>query len=265
MSTRIAARFAQLKQEKRAGLITFTMAYDPNPAVSQEILDGLPAAGADIIEIGMPFSDPMADGKTIQAAGIRALAQKATLAKTLQMVVSFRKKDNITPVILMGYYNPIYRYGAEKFAKDAVNAGVDGVIIVDLPPEEESEVTGYFNKSGLSLVRLITPTSGDDRLPLLFAQVSGFIYYVSITGITGTASADETALKQRIAHLKKSTKLPIAVGFGIKTPEQVKAIGAFADAVVVGSSIVSVIEKEQASKECVGKVLDFVRTLSTRP
>lgn len=263
MTSRIDARFAKLKAQKRAGLVTFTMAYDPSLEVSQTILEGLPAAGADIIEIGIPFSDPMADGKTIQAAGIRALAQGANLPGILGMVTEFRKKDGDTPIILMGYYNPIYRYGAERFAQDAARAGVDGTIIVDLPPEEEAEVTGFWKQQNISLVRLATPTSSDDRLPALLANISGFIYYVSITGITGTGSADMGGLGQRVAHLKSKTTLPIAVGFGIRTPQQVKEISQFADAVVVGSSIVSVIEEHQGNAgQCVDKTLTFVRSLS---
>ncbi len=221
------------------------MGYDPDAETTAALLDALPEAGADIIEIGMPFSDPMADGPVIQAAGKRALAAGATVSGILELVSGFRKKHADVPIILMGYFNPIYRYGNENFCRDAATAGVDGIILVDLPPEEDPEIRPYLDASGLNLIRLIAPTSGDERLPVLAKSASGFIYYISITGITGAKAADAGALKQQIDHLRKFTKLPIAVGFGIKTAEQVKEVAAFSDAVVVGSALVDVISQQK--------------------
>lgn len=258
MITRIEKTFTKLKEQKRTALIPFIMGYDPDGETSAKILAALPAAGADIIEIGMPFSDPMADGAVIQAAGIRALKAGTTVTKIIEMVRDFRKNNNETPIILMGYFNPVYRYGVEKFCKDAVAAGVDGIIIVDLPPEEEGEIRPHLTATGLDLIRLIAPTSGDDRLPLLVASASGFAYYISIAGITGAKTADCNELKTKIEHLRKFTKLPIAVGFGIKTPQQVTDISKFSDAVVVGSALVDIIAK---SEDKVAAASKFIRSL----
>ena len=241
MTKRIEKTFEKLRAQNRAALIPFIMGYDPDAATTSAILNALPAAGADLIEIGIPFSDPMADGPVIQVAGLRALAAGATLVGILELVKQFRKTHAETPIILMGYFNPIYRYGNEKFCKDAVTAGVDGVIIVDLPPEEEQEITPYMESSGLKLIRLIAPTSGDTRVKLLSDSASGFVYYISITGITGAKAAVADVLKSKVDHLRKFTKLPIAIGFGIKTAAQVKQVAAFSDAVVVGSGLVDII------------------------
>lgn len=258
MTTRIENTFSKLKQTGKTALIPFIMGYDPDGETSAKILTVLPAAGADIIEIGIPFSDPMADGAVIQAAGIRALAAGATLAKIIELVHGFRKNNNETPIILMGYFNPIYRYGAEKFCKDAVVAGVDGIIIVDLPPEEESEIRHYLTATGLKLIRLIAPTSGDDRIKMLADSASGFVYYISITGITGAKTADSGELKNKIDHLREFTKLPIAVGFGIKTPQQVQDVSGFSDAVVVGSALVDIIAKAENK---VSATTQFIKSL----
>jgi len=259
MSNRIEKTFAKCRNERRAALIPFIMGYDPDAKTSAALLDALAASGADVIEVGMPFSDPMADGPLIQAAGKRALAAGATVVGILEQVAGFRKNHPDTPIILMGYFNPIYRYGSERFCKDAVAAGVDGIIMVDLPPEEEHELRPHLNTSGLKLIRLIAPTSGDKRLPLLAKSASGFIYYISITGITGAESANVETLKNKVAQLRQFTDLPIAVGFGIKTPEQAKQVAQFADAVVVGSALVEVIAK--SGKDAVAKAGEFVQLL----
>lgn len=239
MTQRLDSRFAQLKREKRAALITFSMAFDPDLKTAQVLLNSLPAAGADVIELGIPFSDPMADGPIIQEAGLRALRSGATLKGVLDMVRDFRKNDADTPIILMGYYNPIFSYGSERFAHDAVEAGVDGVIIVDLPPEEMGELQPAADKSDLALIRLVAPTTGDARLQSMLQEARGFAYYIAVAGITGQRSAELGQLEQRVKHLKTIAHLPLAVGFGIKTPEQAAQIGRFADAVVVGSAIVA--------------------------
>lgn len=239
MTQRLDTRFSKLKSEGRAALVTFSMAYDPDLKTSQALLDGLPQAGADVIELGIPFSDPVADGPIIQEAGLRALNSGATLAGVLEMVAAFRKKDTDTPIILMGYYNPIFRYGGDRFAADAVDAGVDGVIIVDLPPEELGELQPAADKHELSLVRLVAPTTGDTRLAGMLKGARGFAYYIAVAGITGQRSANLDELQGRVEHLKTIAKLPLAVGFGVKTPEQAGRIGSFADAVVVGSAIVA--------------------------
>lgn len=262
MTFRIKKTFAKLRAEKRAALIPFIMGYDPDADTTAALLDALPGAGADLIEIGMPFSDPMADGPVIQAAGKRALAAGATVAGILELVRGFRKKHADTPIILMGYFNPVYRYGNEKFCKDAAAAGVDGIILVDLPPEEEQEIRPYLDSSGLKLIRLVAPTSGDDRLPLLAESASGFIYYISVTGITGAKTADAGALKSKIEHLRMFTKLPIAIGFGIKTAEQVKQVSAFSDAVVVGSALVDIMGKNKGKNNIVKSATEFVRQLT---
>ena len=217
MTTRIDKRFAALKAEGRAALVTFLMAGDPDEATSLAILKALPAAGADVIELGMPFTDPMADGPAVQAAGLRALQAGQTMAKTLALVREFRKADDATPIVLMGYYNPIYIYGVEKFLADAKAAGVDGLIIVDLPPEEDDELCLPALKAGLNFIRLATPTTDDKRLPAVLKNTSGFVYYVSITGITGAATPDPAQVKAAVARIKGHTKLPVAVGFGVKT------------------------------------------------
>jgi tryptophan synthase alpha chain len=236
--TRIERRFAALRKEGRAGLVTYLTAGDPDPDTSARLFGGLAAAGADLIEIGMPFSDPMADGPVIQEAGQRALKQGMTLRRTLALVRELRRGDDATPIVLMGYYNPIYRYGAAAFARDAVAAGVDGVIVVDLPPEEDAELTGPAHAAGLDFVRLATPTSDDRRLPRIVECASGFIYYVAIAGITGTRSADAASVAAAVTRLRRFTDLPIAVGFGIRTPDQAAEVARAADAAVVGSSLV---------------------------
>ena len=236
--SRIEKRFAALKAEGRAGLVAYLTAGDPDIETSTRLFEGVAAAGADLIEIGMPFSDPMADGPLIQAAGMRALQSGMTLRKTLAMVAHLRTRDPDTPYVLMGYYNPIYRYGAEAFARDAVAAGVDGVILVDLPPEEEAEFAEPARRAGLDVVRLATPTSDAARLPKIVERASGFVYYVAIAGITGTRSADSGAVRDAVARLRKFTQLPIAVGFGIKTPEQAAEVARAADAAAVGSALV---------------------------
>lgn len=239
MTQRLDTRFAALKAESRAAMVTFTMAFDPDRDTAQAMLNALPEAGADIIELGIPFSDPVADGPIIQEAGLRALKAGATLKGVLEMVAAFRKQDNNTPIILMGYYNPIFHYGREAFAADAVQAGVDGVIIVDLPPEELGELQPAADKHELALVRLVAPTTGDARLEAMLQGARGFAYYIAVAGITGQRSADLGALETRVNHLRTIAKLPLAVGFGVKTPEQAARIGSFADAVVVGSALVA--------------------------
>jgi tryptophan synthase alpha chain len=236
--SRIEKRFAALRAEDRAGLVIYLTAGDPDPETSFALFSGLAAAGADLIEIGMPFSDPMADGPSIQAAGQRALKAGATLRSTLAMVTRLRERDPDTPYVLMGYYNPIYRYGADAFARDAVAAGVDGAIIVDLPPEEDAELAVPARAAGLDIVRLATPTSDEARLPAIVAHASGFLYYVAITGITGTRAVDAASVRVAVERLRRFTPLPIAVGFGIKTPAQAAAVAKAADAAVVGSVIV---------------------------
>jgi len=241
MTTRIDARFAELKKQGRSAFITFLMGGDPDPKTSLEIIKALPKAGADIIEIGMPFTDPMADGPAIQAAGLRALKAGMTLKKTLAMVREFRKADDTTPLVLMGYYNPIYIHGVDKFLADAKSAGIDGLIVVDLPPEEDSELCLPAMKAGLNFIRLATPTTDDKRLPAVLANTSGFVYYVSITGITGSASADSAAVGQAVARIKRHTKLPVCVGFGIRTPLAARAIAQNADGTVVGTALVDAL------------------------
>jgi tryptophan synthase alpha chain len=236
--SRIEARFAALRAQRRAGLVTFVTAGDPDAATAQAILDGLPAAGADIIELGMPFTDPMADGPAIQASSLRALAAGMTLARTLDAVRDFRTHDAATPIVLMGYYNPIYIMGVESFCARAAASGVDGLIVVDLPPEESDELVGPARARGIDFIALTAPTTDEARLPLVLARAQGFVYYVSIAGITGTRSASGDAVAQAVARLRRHTALPIAVGFGIKTPVQSAAVGAVADAAVVGSALV---------------------------
>jgi tryptophan synthase alpha chain len=265
--SRIEKRFAALKAEGRAGLVAYLTAGDPDLETSTRLLAGVAAAGADLIEIGMPFSDPMADGPLIQAAGLRALQNGMTLKKTLALVKHLRARDPDTPYVLMGYYNPIYRYGAEAFAKDAAAAGVDGLIIVDLPPEEEAELAEPATKAGLDLVRLATPTSDEHRLPAIVKHASGFVYYVAIAGITGTRSAESGAVREAVARLRRFTKLPVAVGFGIRTPEQAAEIARVADAAVVGSALVDRLAQNldragKAKPELVDAVLGDISALA---
>jgi len=243
MSTRIDKRFAALKKEGRAALVTFIMAGDPDYDTSRAIAKALPKAGADIIELGMPFTDPMADGPAIQAAGLRALKVGQHMTRTLSLVRDFRKDDDQTPIILMGYYNPIYIYGNERFLADAKAAGVDGLIIVDLPPEEDDELCLPALKAGLNFIRLATPTTDDKRLPKVLTNTSGFVYYVSVTGVTGTAAPDTSKVTGAVARIKRHTRLPVAVGFGVKTAEQARAIAEGADGVVVGSALVDAMFK----------------------
>jgi len=266
-SGRISARFATLKDQKKSGLVTFITAGDPDLETTAQLLAGLPKAGVDIIELGMPFSDPMADGPTIQAANLRAFKAGIKLGKILDLVRGFRKNDQATPLVLMGYYNPIYAYGVEKFLTDAKNAGVDGLIVVDLPPEEDGELCAPAMRHGLNFIRLVTPTTDAKRLPAVLRSASGFLYYVSMTGITGSKAVSATPVQTAIAELRKSTSLPVAVGFGITTPEQVKTIAQNADAVVVGSAIISRIAANldaegKARPGLVTDVLGFVETLA---
>jgi tryptophan synthase alpha chain len=241
MTTRIERRFAALKEEGRAALVTFTMAGDPDTDTSLAIAKALPKAGADVIELGMPFTDPMADGPAIQAAGLRALKAGQRMTKTLALVRDFRKEDDDTPIVLMGYYNPIYIYGVDKFLIDAKAAGVDGLIVVDLPPEEDDELCLPALKAGLNFVRLATPTTDDKRPPAVLNNTSGFVYYVSITGITGSAAPDAAKVSTAVTRIKRHTKLPVAVGFGVRTAEQARAIAQGADGVVVGSALVDAL------------------------
>jgi tryptophan synthase alpha chain len=241
VNTRIERRFAALKQEGRAALVTFIMAGDPDYATSLAIAKALPKAGADVIELGMPFTDPMADGPAIQAAGLRALKAGQDMKKTLALVREFRTNNDTTPIVLMGYYNPIYIYGVDKFLVDAKSAGVDGLIVVDLPPEEDEELCLPALKAGLNFIRLATPTTDDKRLPAVLKNTSGFVYYVSITGITGSAAPDNSKVGAAVARIKKHIELPVAVGFGVRTAEQAKEIASGADGVVVGSALVEAL------------------------
>lgn len=267
MTTRIDTRFAELKKEGRAAFVTFVMCGDPDLATSLEIIKALPKAGADIIEIGMPFTDPMADGPAIQAAGLRALKAGTTLKKTLQVVRDFRKDDATTPVVLMGYYNPIYIYGVDQFLTDAKSAGVDGLIIVDLPPEEDTELCLPAMKAGLNFIRLATPTTDDKRLPAVLANTSGFVYYVSITGITGSASADSSQVAAAVARIKRHTQLPVCVGFGIRTPDAARGIAQAANGAVVGSALIDALRatldsEGRATAKTVPAVADLAATLA---
>ncbi len=267
MTTRIERRFAALKQEGRAALVTFTMAGDPDYDTSLAIAKALPKAGADVIELGMPFTDPMADGPAIQAAALRALKAGQRMTKTLALVREFRKDDDETPIVLMGYYNPIYIYGNDRFLADAKAAGVDGFIIVDLPPEEDDELCLPTLKAGLNFIRLATPTTDDKRLPIVLKNTSGFVYYVSITGVTGTATPDAGKVTTAVARIKRHTKLPVAVGFGVRTAEQARAMAEGADGVVVGSALVDALRQTldkngKAGSGTVKAVTEFVSALA---
>jgi tryptophan synthase alpha chain len=267
VTTRIDARFAELNKQGRSAFVTFLMAGDPDPATSLAIIQALPQAGADIIEIGMPFTDPMADGPAIQAAGLRALKAGMTLKKTLELVRAFRKKDDATPLVLMGYYNPIYIYGVDRFLTDAKSAGVDGLIIVDLPPEEDTELCLPTMRVGLNFIRLATPTTDDKRLPAVLANTSGFVYYVSITGITGAAGADAAVVGEAVSRIKRHTQLPVCVGFGIRTPEAARGIAEHADGAVVGSALVDALRASldaegRATAKTINTVVDLTASLA---
>src|SRR5882757_3638687 len=267
MTTRIDHRFAELRAEGRAALVTFITAGDPDAETSLAITKALPAAGADVIELGMPFTDPMADGPAIQAAGLRALKGGQTLTKTLAMVTAFRRSDDKTPIVLMGYYNPIYIYGVDRFLIDAKAAGVDGLIVVDLPPEEDDELCLPALRAGLNFICLATPTTDDKRLPAVLNNTSGFVYYVSITGITGAAAPDAGKVSAAVARIKRHTKLPVAVGFGVRSAEQARAIAENADGVVVGSALVdelrkSLDKKGKATPRTVTMVTELVAQLA---
>jgi tryptophan synthase alpha chain len=262
MTTRIDRRMAQLKAEGRPALVTYFMSGDPDYETSLSIMNALPGAGADIIEMGMPFSDPMADGPAIQAAGLRALKGGQTLVKTLKMASDFRATDNETPIVLMGYYNPIYKYGVDRFLRDAISSGIDGLIVVDLPPEMDEELCIPALKAGINFIRLATPTTDDNRLPKVLQNTSGFVYYVSMTGITGAALADMSKVAAAVKRIKGHTELPICVGFGVKTAEQARVIGANADGVVVGTAIVNAVANVLgANGEKTGDPVEVVTTL----
>jgi tryptophan synthase alpha chain len=255
---RIEARFAKCRAEGRAALVTYVMAGDPDPETSLAVLKSLPKSGADVVEFGMPFTDPMADGPAIQAAGLRAPKAGQSTSKTLDLARRFRAEDRDTPLILMGYFNPIYQYGVERFLADARHAGVDGLIVVDLPPEEDDELCLPALKAGLAFIRLATPTTDDRRLPRVLQNTSGFVYYVSITGITGAAAANAAAVAPEVARIKRATPLPVCVGFGIRSPEAAAEIAGIADGAVVGSAIVERI----GAGESVTDILGFVRGLA---
>lgn len=260
--SRLQSRFAELKQQNRAALVTFVTAGDPDYASSLEILKGLPAAGADVIELGMPFTDPMADGPSIQLANIRALAAKQNLPKTLQMVREFRVTDSRTPLVLMGYYNPIFAYGVERFIADAKEAGVDGLIIVDLPPEHNDELCEPAQAAGLDFIRLTTPTTDDQRLPTVLNGSSGFVYYVSVAGVTGAGAATMEHVEQAVARLRRHTDLPLCIGFGIRTPEHAADVARRADGVVVGSALVDQVAKAESPAQAIDGVLSLCAQLA---
>ncbi|HML14440.1 MAG TPA: tryptophan synthase subunit alpha [Xanthobacteraceae bacterium] len=267
MTTRIDRRFAALKHEGRAALVTFVTAGDPDYATSLAILKAAPGAGADVVELGMPFTDPMADGPAVQASSLRALKAGQNMHKTLDLVRAFRTGDGETPIVLMGYYNPIYIYGVDRFLTDAVAAGVDGLIVVDLPPEEDDELCVPALKAGLNFVRLTTPTTDDKRLPTVLANTSGFVYYVSITGITGAATPEFGQVARAVARIKRHTDLPIAVGFGVKNAAHARVIAQVADGVVVGSALVEAVRTSldgngKATARTVGAVTDLIAQLA---
>ncbi|EXF44957.1 tryptophan synthase subunit alpha [Pseudomonas sp. BAY1663] len=260
--SRLETRFAELKQQGRAALVTFVTAGDPDYATSLAILKGLPAAGADVIELGMPFTDPMADGPAIQLANLRALAGKQNMLKTLQMVREFRTQDQTTPLVLMGYFNPIHHYGVPRFVEDALAAGVDGLIVVDLPPEHNEDLCDPAQAAGIDFIRLTTPTTDDKRLPVVLNGSSGFVYYVSVAGVTGAGSATLEHVEQAVARLKRHTELPVCVGFGIRTPEQAAAIARLTEGVVVGSALVDQIANAKTGEQAVEGVLGLCREIS---
>lgn len=255
--TRIDARFAALKAEGKKAFVAYIMAGDPDIETSLAVMKGMPAAGVDVIELGMPFTDPMADGPTIQLAGQRALDGGQTLQKTLDMVAEFRKTDNVTPIVMMGYYNPIYNRGSETFVADALKAGVDGLIVVDLPPEEDAELCIPAMQAGLNFIRLATPTTDDKRLPKVLQNTSGFVYYVSVTGITGSQAAQAGDVGPEVARIKASTDLPVVVGFGISTPEAARTIAGVADGCVVGSAIVKLVGEGKSPAEVLARVAEL--------
>ena len=267
MTTRIDTRFAALAAANRAALVTFVTAGDPDYATSLALIQALPAAGADVIEMGMPFTDPMADGPAIQASGLRALAGGQTMIRTLEMVREFRAGDNATPIVLMGYFNPIFVYGVERFLADAKAAGIDGLIVVDLPPEEDDELCLPALKAGLNFIRLATPTTDAKRLPMVLSNTSGFVYYVSITGITGTATPDYSRVAEAVKRIKGHTKLPVAVGFGVRDAASAKTIAAHADGVVVGSALVDALKgsldsQGRATEHTIAAVTALVRDIA---
>ena len=263
---RITRRFAELRSQKRTGLVTFTMAYDPNRATSLALLKSLPASGADMVELGMPFSDPMADGPAIQAAGIRALKSGAKLKGVLKIVQEFRAHDADTPLILMGYYNPVQHYGTEAFVRDAAKSGADGLILVDLPPEEDAAMLAACRAQGIALIKLVTPTTDAARLPVILQKAEGFLYYVAVTGVTGTHSATPKDIAQALTRIRAHSTLPVAVGFGIKDAKSAKAMARHADAIVVGSALVqhfagkgTAVQKKQAALKCVRALARAIR------
>lgn len=263
MTARMDKRFADLSAEGRPALVTYFMGGDPDYASSLEIMKALPKAGSDVIELGMPFSDPMADGPAIQLANIRALAAKQDLAKTLQMVREFRQDDQTTPIVLMGYFNPIHKMGVERFVAEAVEAGVDGLIVVDLPPEHNEDLCDPAQAAGIDFIRLTTPTTDDKRLPVVLNGSSGFVYYVSVAGVTGAGSATLEHVEEAVARLKRHTELPVCVGFGIRTPEQAAAIARLTEGVVVGSALIDQIANAKSNAQAVEGVLELCRQIST--
>ena len=267
MTQRIADRFAACAREGRAALVTYVMAGDPDPVTAQALVDALPAAGADVIELGMPFSDPMADGPSIQAAGLRALKAGMSLKGTLETARRFREKDQATPIVMMGYYNPIYVYGVDRFLADAKASGIDGLIVVDLPPEMDGELCLPALAAGIAFIRLATPTTDDKRLPKVLKNTSGFVYYVSMTGITGGKIADYGKVSDAVARIKRHTQLPVAVGFGVKTPENAAAIAAGADGVVVGTALIDALKatltpEDKATAGSIAAVTGLVSSLA---
>ena len=260
--SRLQSRFAELKQQNRAALVTFVTAGDPNYDASLAILKGLPAAGADVIELGMPFTDPMADGPAIQLANIRALEGKQDVAKTLQMVREFREGEQVTPLVLMGYFNPIHKYGVERFIAEAKDAGVDGLIVVDLPPEHNVDLCDPAQAAGIDFIRLTTPTTDDKRLPTVLNGSSGFVYYVSVAGVTGAGSATLEHVEQAVARLRRHTDLPLCIGFGIRTPEHAATIARLADGVVVGSALIDQVANASSNEQAVEGVLSLCAALA---
>ncbi|MFP6848293.1 MAG: tryptophan synthase subunit alpha [Pseudomonas sp.] len=260
--SRLQSRFAELKQQNRAALVTFVTAGDPNYDASLAILKGLPAAGADVIELGMPFTDPMADGPAIQLANIRALDGGQNLAKTLQMVREFREGEQVTPLVLMGYFNPIHKYGVERFIAEAKDAGVDGLIVVDLPPEHNVDLCDPAQAAGLDFIRLTTPTTDDKRLPTVLNGSSGFVYYVSVAGVTGAGSATLDHVEQAVSRLRRHTELPLCIGFGIRTPEHAATIARLAEGVVVGSALIDQIASATSDEQAIDGVLSLCSALA---